>query len=167
MGEFLAERIRTERSELKIDVVIPIPDSARPSAMELANRLGVPYREPGFASALAIAEAGGELHPNLADWIAYQRRGIERDAAGDYSGAAEDFAHAIRIGPPNTALRYLRGLALLHSNQPQEATKEFEEGLKLDPNNVTLRTLLQGAARISDSAINPSPIKASGDSARQ
>jgi len=31
----------------QIDVVIPIPDSSRPSAMQLAQRIGVPYRE-GF-----------------------------------------------------------------------------------------------------------------------
>jgi len=47
MGEFLADRIAKEYAHLKIDVVIPIPDSSRPSAMELATRLGVPYRE-GF-----------------------------------------------------------------------------------------------------------------------
>jgi amidophosphoribosyltransferase len=32
---------------LQIDVVIPIPDSSRPSAMQLATRLDLPYRE-GF-----------------------------------------------------------------------------------------------------------------------
>ena len=47
MGESLARRIKARFSELKIDVVIPIPDSSRPSAMEMADGLGVPYRE-GF-----------------------------------------------------------------------------------------------------------------------
>lgn len=47
MGEFLAEKIRHTMPHLQIDAVIPIPDSSRPSALELANRLGVPFRE-GF-----------------------------------------------------------------------------------------------------------------------
>jgi amidophosphoribosyltransferase len=47
MGESLAEKIRREYRHLDIDVVIPIPDSSRPAAMQLANRLGLPYRE-GF-----------------------------------------------------------------------------------------------------------------------
>lgn len=47
MGEFLAERIRRDFPQLKIDVVIPIPDSSRSAAMELAARLGLSYRE-GF-----------------------------------------------------------------------------------------------------------------------
>jgi amidophosphoribosyltransferase len=47
MGEFLAEKIRHTLPHLPIDAVIPIPDSSRPSALELANRLGVPFRE-GF-----------------------------------------------------------------------------------------------------------------------
>ena len=47
MGESLAKRIKKEHSDLGIDVVIPIPDSSRPSAMEIAEGLGVPYRE-GF-----------------------------------------------------------------------------------------------------------------------
>jgi amidophosphoribosyltransferase len=47
MGESLAEKIRTDFSHLRIDVVIPIPDTSRPSALQLANALGVPYRE-GF-----------------------------------------------------------------------------------------------------------------------
>ncbi|MEH6566071.1 MAG: amidophosphoribosyltransferase [Halopseudomonas sp.] len=47
MGEKLAEKIERERPEHGIDVVIPIPDTSRTSAVELANHLGVKFRE-GF-----------------------------------------------------------------------------------------------------------------------
>ncbi len=47
MGVSLAEKIKREFAHLKIDVVIPIPDTSRPSALQLANHLDVPYRE-GF-----------------------------------------------------------------------------------------------------------------------
>jgi amidophosphoribosyltransferase len=47
MGEKLAQRIKRSYRHLDIDVVIPIPDSGRPSALQLAAGLGVPYRE-GF-----------------------------------------------------------------------------------------------------------------------
>lgn len=47
MGEFLAEKIKQEMSHLDIDVVIPIPDTSRPIALQLANRLSLPFRE-GF-----------------------------------------------------------------------------------------------------------------------
>lgn len=47
MGEKLAESIRRNFPALDIDVVIPIPDTSRSSAIELANRLGVKFRE-GF-----------------------------------------------------------------------------------------------------------------------
>jgi amidophosphoribosyltransferase len=47
MGESLADKIKKSFSHLDIDVVIPIPDSSRPSALQLANRLGLRYRE-GF-----------------------------------------------------------------------------------------------------------------------
>jgi amidophosphoribosyltransferase len=47
MGEHLADKIRHTLPHIDIDSVIPIPDSSRPSAMELATRLNLPYRE-GF-----------------------------------------------------------------------------------------------------------------------
>ena len=47
MGDALAEKIRRDYAHLNIDVVIPIPDSSRPSAMQLALGLGINYRE-GF-----------------------------------------------------------------------------------------------------------------------
>lgn len=47
MGEKLADKILRERPDHDIDVIIPIPDTSRTSALELAHRLGVKYRE-GF-----------------------------------------------------------------------------------------------------------------------
>ncbi len=47
MGEYLADKIIKERPDHDIDVVIAVPESSRPSAMELAVRLGVKFRE-GF-----------------------------------------------------------------------------------------------------------------------
>jgi amidophosphoribosyltransferase len=47
MGSSLAEKIKREWSDKKIDVVIPIPDTSRPSALQLAISLGLDYRE-GF-----------------------------------------------------------------------------------------------------------------------
>jgi amidophosphoribosyltransferase len=47
MGEKLAEKIRRLRPDHDIDVVIPIPDTSRTSAMQLALALGLEYRE-GF-----------------------------------------------------------------------------------------------------------------------
>ncbi|WP_349744355.1 amidophosphoribosyltransferase [Roseateles cavernae] len=47
MGETLAQRLISTMPPSDIDVVIPIPESSRPSAMQLAHRIGKPYRE-GF-----------------------------------------------------------------------------------------------------------------------
>jgi amidophosphoribosyltransferase len=47
MGETLAQRLISTIKPSDIDVVIPIPESSRPSAMQLAQRIGKPYRE-GF-----------------------------------------------------------------------------------------------------------------------
>ena len=47
MGDFLGEKILKEYPSLNVDVVIPIPDTSRTSAMQVAFKLGVKYRE-GF-----------------------------------------------------------------------------------------------------------------------
>ncbi|MDO4241992.1 MAG: amidophosphoribosyltransferase [Microbacteriaceae bacterium] len=48
LGDELAAEILQHISVDEIDVVMPIPDSARPSAMQVAQRLGVEYREGFF-----------------------------------------------------------------------------------------------------------------------
>ncbi len=47
LGETLAKRVVSVVPPTDIDVIIPIPESSRPSATQLAHLLGVPYRE-GF-----------------------------------------------------------------------------------------------------------------------
>lgn len=47
MGQYLAGKVRNQFRDGEIDVVMPIPDSSRPSAMELASMLNLDYRE-GF-----------------------------------------------------------------------------------------------------------------------
>ena len=45
MGHNLAEKVKSVWPDHDIDVVIPIPDTSRTSALEMAITLGVPYRE--------------------------------------------------------------------------------------------------------------------------
>jgi amidophosphoribosyltransferase len=47
LGEYLADEVRRKIPTGDIDVVMPIPDSSRPAALQLANKLGLDYRE-GF-----------------------------------------------------------------------------------------------------------------------
>ncbi len=48
LGDVLAEQVVAEVPKGDIDVVMPIPDSGRPSAMQLAQKLGIEYREGFF-----------------------------------------------------------------------------------------------------------------------
>jgi len=47
MGDKLAEKVLKEWPDHDIDVIIPIPDTSRTSALQMANTLGVKFRE-GF-----------------------------------------------------------------------------------------------------------------------
>ncbi|AOU97494.1 amidophosphoribosyltransferase [Acidihalobacter yilgarnensis] len=54
MGDYLGQKIQREWPDHDIDVVIPIPETSRTSALELAMQLGVKYRE-GFIKNRYIA----------------------------------------------------------------------------------------------------------------
>ena len=49
MGDLLAETAKKEleKAKINVDVVIPVPDTSRVAALQLAQHLGIPYRE-GF-----------------------------------------------------------------------------------------------------------------------
>ena len=48
MGDYLAETIKKTIKSGEVDVVMPIPDSSRPAAMQVARQLGIEYREGFF-----------------------------------------------------------------------------------------------------------------------
>ena len=48
MGDYLAETIKENIKLGDVDVVMPIPDSSRPAAMQVARQLGIEYREGFF-----------------------------------------------------------------------------------------------------------------------
>ncbi len=48
MGDLLAETIKKHINSGDIDVVMPIPDSSRPAAMQVARQLSIEYREGFF-----------------------------------------------------------------------------------------------------------------------
>jgi hypothetical protein len=109
------------------------------------EEMGVPYRENEFEKSLSQARGGIEVAPKLASWIAYQDRGNARLANGKLTEAAQDFSRAIQIGPPNTALYFLRGTTRLRLEQFGLASEDFVAGLALDPSNPTLEVLLKQA----------------------
>ena len=140
LREASASRIRGDGAA--VDAALARADALHDADRRRYAALDVPYREVGYDRLRALVEAGVALHPPLPTWQAYQERGIQRSKAGDELGASEEFASAIRIGPANPALRFLRGVALLHVGDGQEAAREFKAGLKLDPGNETLKALL-------------------------
>tara|TARA_Y100001933_G_scaffold236244_1_gene258048 strand:+ start:3841 stop:5298 length:1458 start_codon:yes stop_codon:yes gene_type:complete len=48
MGDYLAETIKKKIKSGEVDVVMPIPDSSRPAAMQVARQLSIEYREGFF-----------------------------------------------------------------------------------------------------------------------
>jgi len=135
------KRGETTAADAAIARAVTLHEADRRSYAEL----DVPYRETGFDRMLAEVKAGVELESPLPTWQAYQERGIARSDAGDYVGAANDFASAVRIGPEKTVLHFLRGVALLRAGNAVGAAGEFERGLKLEPTNPALAQSLQQA----------------------
>ena len=80
MGEKLARKILRDRPDHDIDVVIPIPDSSRTSALQLASGIGVDYHEGIHEESLCRAH----LHHERADAA---RNGSETEAQPHTHGA--------------------------------------------------------------------------------
>ena len=72
LGENLAKEIKKSIPLEDIDVVMPIPDSSRPAAAQLAKALNLPYRE-GFIKNRYVAA------PSSCPAKLYERRAFARN----------------------------------------------------------------------------------------
>jgi tetratricopeptide (TPR) repeat protein len=105
------------------------------------KRRGLPDRETGLVSVIQKLRKTGVVEHPLESWEAYQDRGNIRRASGDLAGAIDDFGEAIKRGPSNTALHFLRGTARAELLDHAGAIEDFDAGLRLDPSNITLKSL--------------------------
>ncbi len=76
-------------------------------------------------------------------WVAYQDSGLEKSKHGDLDGAVVAFTQAIKHGPKNNALYYMRGTILAKLKKHQLAIRDFKTILKSEPNNETVKFVLK------------------------
>ena len=62
-------------------------------------------------------------------------RGNARASRGDFSGAIDDYSHALVLQPGQPRVLVARGLAYLFSDSPQPALHDFDEALRRDASN--------------------------------
>jgi Flp pilus assembly protein TadD len=91
-------------------------------------------------------------------WFGRQPRlleglGICRDQQGDAPGAERLYREALALGEalapgePSPTLRHHLALALVHQGRSEEARRELELALTLDPTDVSSRRLLDELSR--------------------
>jgi tetratricopeptide (TPR) repeat protein len=61
-------------------------------------------------------------------------RGLTRATLGDYAGAIDDYSHALELQPESRMFAH-RGWAYVVSDAPKIALRDFEEAIRLDPDN--------------------------------
>ncbi|KAG0165681.1 hypothetical protein DFQ30_008141 [Apophysomyces sp. BC1015] len=94
MGDYLAEKIKRTLPGMRIDVVMPIPDSSRPAAMQVAKKLNIEYREGFFKNRYLVAH--GRTDEEVArligaDVLVYQDVEDMKQAVRDTNPQLENF----------------------------------------------------------------------------
>jgi predicted Zn-dependent protease len=84
-----------------------------------------------------------EQSVSLLDWTVFQERGLEKIKNGDLEGAVVDFTQAIKNGPKNNALYYMRGTTLAKLKKYRLAIRDLKSILKDEPNNEMVKFVLK------------------------
>jgi tetratricopeptide (TPR) repeat protein len=75
--------------------------------------------------------------------IVYDKIGSHKSAASDYKEAIADYSSYISLKPGDTAGYSGRAYAFLLSGQPEKARDDFNEVLKIEPDNLAAKRALQ------------------------
>jgi tetratricopeptide (TPR) repeat protein/predicted Ser/Thr protein kinase len=93
-----------------------------------------------------VAEVSEELRHRPNDASKFNERGVAREAAGDYSGAIEDYTRALELDPDYAQAYYNRGTAKGNSGDWQGQLEDCSEAIRLDP-TFTAAYVNRGTAR--------------------
>ena len=77
------------------------------------------------------------IEPDYAD--AHYKRGVAKNASGDYQGAINDFDKAIELVPDSATTYNNRGIAKRNLGSYQDAINDFDKAIELDPSYTTAR----------------------------
>jgi tetratricopeptide (TPR) repeat protein len=64
-----------------------------------------------------------------------ERRGAASDARHDYDAAIADLTRACELAPAESSYLYQRGMAYWHKGQADSALANFDQAIKLKPDN--------------------------------
>jgi tetratricopeptide (TPR) repeat protein len=90
--------------------------------------------EPATSPAAATADTNARLDQPT-DAAGYAGRGTASDARHDYPGAIADLTRACELAPGEPLYFYERGRAHWHNKQPDLALADFDQAIKLKPDD--------------------------------
>jgi tetratricopeptide (TPR) repeat protein len=127
--ELEAQKKYAEAAAIYTRLVEALPDDGTPYVL-----LGwVQHLQGKRTDALANLEMAVLFAPE--DNAARNRRGLVRQAAEDFKGAAEDFATVAQRVPTDSRSRYNLAFCLLRTGRLKEALAPLDEAVTLDPAN--------------------------------
>ncbi len=105
----------------------------RPQDARTAFRAGkIHALQNDHAGAAAAYREAIQLDPG--DWEPHYELAGELDAAGQVDAACEEFGAAARLNPQNARTHFNHGVLLAKQNRFDDAEREFETTLQLEPN---------------------------------
>lgn len=141
MGDVLASRADWAAAEAAYRAAIAL----RPGFWRNHYRLGVLfYRVGRFDEAVSAFRDATTLEPGAA--AGYQAMGTVLQAAGDLTGAREQYERALAIGPTRNAYSNL-GILYYWEGRPAEAARAFREAIARYPDEAVFHRNLGDALR--------------------